>query len=574
MLREEIIEIIKKASAVGGAPIELTVPEGPAFGHYATNVAMRHAKARGVKPMALAEEIAAAVLANAAAGFFEKVEAAPPGFVNFWLSKKTIQEVFHKIAANESFGANVTMKGKMVMVEYTDPNPFKLFHIGHLMTNTIGESFARLYEATGATVRRANYYGDVGLHIAKAVWGMMHLPSETPGENEGLVTKMDFLGKAYVFGSNAYEEKPETKEEIVAINKKIYERSDAAVNERYDLGLAWSLAYFETIYERLGTTFDDYFPESTIGGKGLALVRAHMDVFKESDGAVVFPGEQYGLHTRVFINSQGLPTYEAKELGLNQKKFERYPLDLSIIVAANEINEYFNVLLKAMELTLPKVAAKTRHAGHGMLRFASGKMSSRSGNVLPAETLIDQAKVKIEERMKDIAGMDAAERDKIAEAIAIGALKYSILKQSPGQDIIFDFEKSLSFEGDSGPYIQYTYARLRSIVRKSREPRAESQEESRADITMLDSENELALIRKMFEFPEIVKRAQDALASSGIVAYVYQFAALTNKFYETTPILKDDNVSRRDARLALVETCARILKSGLNLLGIQAPEKI
>jgi arginyl-tRNA synthetase len=524
--------------------------------------------------MELAEEIAAAVRAAAPTGFFEKVEAAAPGFVNFWLSHGTVQKEFGIIAADGSFGANESMAGKMVMVEYTDPNPFKLFHIGHLMTNTIGESLARLYEAAGAAVRRANYYSDVGLHIAKSVWGMEHMPENggaaLPREDESPLVKVEFLGAAYAFGSRMSEDNPEIKEEIADINKKIYERSDPEINRRYDLGLQWSLAYFETVYARLGTKFDDYFPESSIGAEGLALVRAHGDVFKESDGAIIFPGEAYGLHTRVFVNSQGLPTYEAKELGLNKKKFELYPLDLSIIVTANEVNDYFKVLLKAMELTLPEVAKKTRHASHGMLRIPGGKMSSRTGNVVTADSLIDQAKVKMNERMKDDAGLDAAEREPIVEAIAIGALKYSILKQSPGQDIIFDFGKSLSFEGDSGPYIQYTYARLQSIVRKANhEPRTTNHE-----LNMLDSENELALMRKMFEFPEIVRRAQEALAPSGVVAYVYQFASLANKFYETTPILKDENIDRRNARLVLVATAARILKSGLNLLGIQAPEKI
>jgi arginyl-tRNA synthetase len=399
---------------------------------------------------------------------------------------------------------------------------------------------------------------------------MKQLSSETPAEDEAPVVKMDFLGKAYAFGSKAFEGKPETKEEIIGINKKIYERTDDAINALYDLGLAWSLAYFETVYARLGTKFNDYFPESSIGDDGLAVVRAHKDIFKESDGAIIFSGEEYGLHTRVFVNSQGLPTYEAKELGLNKKKFALYPLDLSIVVTGNEINEYFKVLMKAMELTIPDVAAKTRHVSHGMLRLPSGKMSSRTGDVITADALLKNIKAKLLEHVSEKSDLDAAGREVVTEVIAIGAIKYSILKQAPGQDIIFDFEKSLSVHGDSGPYLQYTYARLRSILRKSQEPRAMSHEVIKA----LDSESELALMRRLFEFPEIIASAGQRLAPNLLATYLHQLAMTANHFYESTPILKDENAERRDARLALIETTARVLMSGLGLLGIQAPEKI
>jgi arginyl-tRNA synthetase len=466
------------------------------------------------------------------------------------------------------------MKGKTVMVEFTDPNPFKLFHIGHLMSNTIGESLARLYEAAGATVRRADYYGDVGLHIAKAIWGMEQLAAERPDEKDDAAKKMDFLGRAYALGSRAYEEKPESKEAIIELNKKIYERSDAKVNQWYDAGLAWSLAYFETVFKRLGTKFDDYFPESDVGKEGLDLVLAHKDIFMESDGAIVFPGEQYGLHTRVFVNAQGLPTYEAKELGLNRKKFKLYPLDLSIVVTGNEIVDYFKVLLKAMELIMPEVAAKTKHVAHGMLRLPTGKMSSRTGEVVTAASLIDDVKAKLAEYASGKMDLTADERAAAAEVIAIGAVKYSILKQHPGQDIVFDFGKSLSFEGDSGPYLQYAYARLRSILRKAGGVGDTTGTAEAADFGTLTTENELMLMRKIFAFPDAVRRAQEMLAPSGFVAYLYQLAAVANKFYETTPILKDENVARRNARLALAATAARVLKKGLALLGIGALEKI
>ncbi|MGC9598956.1 MAG: arginine--tRNA ligase [Minisyncoccia bacterium] len=580
-MKEKIVKILEDTAGRKASLIDVFVPERENFGHYSTNVAMRlgGAEERSEEPLARAERLAAKVAKAAPAGFFEKVEAVPPGFVNFWLSKKTTQEEFQKIVRDARFGTGEAMKGKTVMVEFTDPNPFKLFHIGHLMSNTVGESFACLYEAAGAKVIRANYQGDVGLHVAKAVWGMeemskQHREKKLPGENAPLAEKIAFLGDAYAFGARAYEDQSDAKKQIETVNEAIYRRTNAAVNQLYDAGLRWSLAYFETIYKRLGTKFDRYFFENEMGEKGLALVRARRDIFKESDGAIVFHGEEYGLHTRVFVNSRGLPTYEAKELGLNTKKFELYPLDLSVIVTGNEIVDYFRVLLKAMELVAPEIAAKTRHVPHGMLRLATGKMSSRTGEVVTAESLLEQAKEKIRERMTAAEGKSAAEREEIAEAVAIGAVKYSILKQNPGQDIAFDFDKSLSFEGDSGPYVQYAYARLASILRKAGMVPPASDADADADAARLDSELELAVIRKIMEFPDVVSHAAERHLPSGVAAYLYKFASLVNRFYETTPVLKEKDAARRNARLALVRVASEVLIKGLALLGVRAPEKI
>jgi len=420
MIREQIEEILAKV-APEGTTVELSVPEREEFGHYATSLAMKMAGrrltqidtqinadgcARGPTrtgpltnadkgtggAMQIAEELKAKIEKIAPKGFFEKVEVAPPGFINFWVTEKAAQKEFAEIAQNERYGSLELLRGKRVMVEYTDPNPFKQFHIGHLMTNMIGESIARLHEAAGAEVVRVTWQGDVGVHVASSVWGIMRLGNEMPSESAALAEKAAFLGKAYATGATAYREDPTAKAEIDAINKKIYERSDAEINKLYDEGRHWSLEYFETMYARLGSKFVRYFFESEEGPKGLALVKAHPEVFTESQGAVIFKGEDYGLHTRVFINAQGIPTYEAKELGLNQEKFKLFHPDLSVIVTGNEINEYFRVLMKAMELVLPEVAAKTKHIGHGMLRLPTGKMSSRTGKVITAESLIDDIK--------------------------------------------------------------------------------------------------------------------------------------------------------------------------------------
>jgi len=548
--------------AAAGVPVaSVVVPERQELGHYATNLAMRLAKERGASSLTLAKEIAEKVSELAPAGFFEKVEAAPPGFVNFWLAKETLQREIAQIAAAEHYGMGNNMKGQTVMVEYTDPNPFKQFHIGHLMSNAIGESLARLFEATGANVLRVNWQGDVGLHIAMAVWGMKR--------------GKDYLGEAYTSGAEAYQgDDAEAKKEIEEINRKLYGKSDPELNALYGKGRKGSLDYFEKIYERLGTKFDHYFFESEMGPKGLEIVQEHPEVFEESEGAVVFHGEPHGLHTRVFVNSQGIPTYEAKELGLNQEKFNLYHPDLSVIVTGNEINDYFKVLIKVMEFVLPEVAERTRHVGHGMLRLPGGKMSSRTGNVITAEELIEKAKSAIAEKENKETDIPAGEREAAREKIAIGAIKYSILKQGIGQDIVFDFEKSLSLKGDSGPYLQYTYARFMNIMRKSSVISHKSSVIEAADYTLLNAEAELAIVRKVIEFPATIETAAETFTPNVIAKYLHELANLANQFYETTPIIKDEHDARRNARLALVLVVTRTLKSGLNMLGIAAPEKI
>jgi arginyl-tRNA synthetase len=569
-MRDQILDLLRNIVGADHAP-DVSIPDSPDRGHYSTSIALRLAKERKQAPLTVAEDIKEKLLATAPKDLFEKVEVAPPGFVNIWLTSTALGRAFNMVASGDQFAVPQTMQRKTVMVEYTDANPFKLFHIGHLMTNSIGEAFARLSEAVGAKVLRASYQGDVGMHVAMCLWGMQDAGLKAPTPDAPLRERVEYLGKAYAAGSAAQES---AKAELETLNRAIYDRSDAAVNELYDMGRKWSLEYFEEIYKRLDTKFDQYFFESEAGPDGKAVVEAHTDVFTESDGAIVFKGEPYGLHTRVFVNSRGLPTYEAKELGLNKKKFELYPLDLSIVITGNEIVDYFKVLLKVMELVLPNVAARTRHAPHGMLRLPTGKMSSRTGDVITAEALIDQTKQQLAAQEGERATeLSSAEQDAVREAVAIGAIKYSILRQHPGADIIFDFDKSLSLHGESGPYVQYTYARLRSILRKAEAEQAEPiAGVSRADL--LTQEVEQAVVRKVIAFPDAVHAAAIALTPNTLAKYLYDLAVLANRFYERAPILKEENADRRAARLALAVTVARVLEHGLQLLGIKAPERM
>lgn len=524
-------------------------------GDYTTNVALLLAKKENKNPTELAGDLAEILGKNST--LFSKVEVAGPGFINFFL----VPEVFRNELGviNEQYGKTGVLVGQKVIVEHTDPNPFKAIHIGHLMTNTIGECLSRLVKWQEAETKQACYQGDVGLHVAKALWS--YLKSEHKNEDD-LVN-----GNHYAWGSAAYAQNKEVEVEIKSLNKKIYEKSDPLVTEAYESGKRASLAYFEKIYKKLGTHFDFYFFESETGAFGKKVVMEGVDqgIFEKSDGAIIFRGEAEGLHNRVFVNSEGLPTYEAKELGLAKIKFDAYPYDLSVVVTGNEVNDYFKVVMRAMEKVFPELAQKTVHLSHGMLRLPSGKMSSRTGDVITAEHLLKEVggfvRTKIEASDRQI-----EDKEKLTEEVAVAAVKYSILRQAIGRDIIFDFEKSISFEGDSGPYLQYAYARACSVLRKART------EGVAADLGKAP-EDVLPLEKKLALFPETVTRAASLYAPNYVVTYLTELASTFNAHY-ATHVIVDATHADSPYQVALTEKFATVMKNGLWLLGIQAPEKM
>lgn len=532
-------------------------PEDFKNGDYSTNAALKAIGGRrdgnrkiyqfGSKAFSNSKDLASEmveILKSKNVAFVDKIEVAGPGFINFYLSKEFFANSLETIIkAGEKFGKSDRLKGEKAMVEYTDPNPFKEFHIGHLMSNAIGESVSRIFDWNGAEVKRACYQGDVGLHVAKAVWGMVK------GEKD-----------PYPAGAKAYEEDENAKKEIQEINKKIYDKGDEEINKLYESGKKASLQYFDSIYKKLGTKFDYFIMESEAAPVGEKIVRDNVGkVFEESDGAIVFHGEKYDpkLHTRVFVSSEGIPTYEAKDLGNAKLKSELYPYTQSVVITGNEVTEYFKVMLAAMKLVLPKLAEETKHLPHGMLRLPTGKMSSRTGDVTTAESLIDEVKKAINEK-----GQEAT------DDIAVGAIKYMVLKQGIGNDIIFDFEKSVSTEGDSGPYLQYTYARTNSLLEKA----------EKASLTYRTDEAsqtcpEIRDIEKLlYRFPEVIERAGEEGAPQYITTYLTELSSAFNNFYAHEQIVSDEPES--PYRLAIVKAFNIIIKNGLNVLGIPTPERI
>ncbi len=544
-IRKAVAEGLMKMGA-GKVAFAVERPGEIAFGDYTTNAALVAAKQLGKNPRELGDSLAAELIDALGANVASHVAVAGPGFLNITLARDAVVLAVTEAAAQgEEWGKGSIAQRERVMIEYTDPNPFKEMHIGHLMSNVIGESLARLVASEGASVIRACYQGDVGPHVAKALWGLQRASITEPvSANE--------LGIAYSAGAKAYEEDIEIKKEIDTLNSVVYEKSDPQLMELWRKGRAVSLTAFEDTYRRLGTTFDYYFFESETAESGARIVYDGLakGVFEESEGAVIYPGEKKGLHTLVFITSRGTPTYEAKDMGLAFLKEERAQFDRSIIVTAAEQIGHFKVFLAALAEMAPTLAEKTSHVAHGFLRLTTGKMSSREGNVITAGGFIAEIIGKASEKNAD---------PLIAEQVALGAIKYMILRQAPGSDIIFDPEKSLSLEGDSGPYLQYALVRAKKILTYAGEGGTEV------------PETPYRIERLILHYPEVVARAARELAPNLLVTYLTELAALWNAFYATEQVLgsPDEAYKQRVAR-----AFAQTMMNGLTILGIPTPERM
>ncbi len=526
-MKNTIENLIKEALKSLGVEAETVLVEHPSdlsHGDYSTNAGIKYADKK--------EQIIE-YLNKHKPKEIEKIDMAGPGFINFHLSKEFFKQSIGEIIKEGSeFGKNTKLKGQKIMVEHTQPNPFKEFHIGHLMNNAIGEAVARIVKASGAEVKTATYHGDVGLHVAKAIWGMQK------GEKD-----------PYPAGAKAYEDDEKAKAEIVEINQKVYDKSDKQINDLYEAGRNKSLEYFEFLYKKLNSHFDYHFYESEAGEKGKKIVSDNVGkVFDEGEGgSVIFKGEKFGLHTRVFLNSEGIPTYEAKEVGLAEIKKEIFHYDQSITITGNEQDGFFKVVEVAIGEVFGELKGKLKHLSHGQLRLPTGKMSSRTGDVITAESLIETVK----------------EKTKGDEDIAIGAIKYMILRQSIGNDIIFDIEKSVSTEGDSGVYLQYAYARTTSLLEKANK---------KGDVSQTYVRETHPIEKILYRFPELVERACAEYAPNYITTYLTELAGAFNNFYAHEQVISDDPES--GYRLAIVEAFRTVMKNGLTILGIPTPERM
>lgn len=542
MIIEDIIKKINLAIEGCGLPTTKVSVVHPdiQFGDLSTSVAFSLSKEVGKNPNEVAGLIAEKLRGDKS---FTSVDVVN-GHINMFFS----DDVFERDVDQKSKGIFLykPLKDEKIIVEYTDPNPFKEFHIGHLMTNAIGESFARISQFLGADVKKVNYQGDIGPHVAKCIWALQKYPK----------VDLESLGKAYAEGAGLYETDESVKKEIDEINVKLYSKEDPEINKLYDLGKKLSLENFEKIYKLLGTKFDAYFFESDTAVVGLEKVKENFNIFRKDGGAVIYSPED--LHTRVFITQKGLPTYETKELGLAFVKEKMFPGRLSYIVTANETKEYMKVVHSALEKIDPDIASRLNNISHGLMKLPSGKMSSRKGEVVTAKKLFSLINENLLKNFPDV------NKDNL-EKISVATIKFSILQQANSKDIVFDLDKSAFREGDTGPYLQYSFVRTVKLLKDFKGG------------SFFDSfKKQGSYIYRpinslLIEFDEVMYRSYVERSSHHLAQYLLRLSHEWNSFYAKEKILNQPDTKEK---LKLVKAINSVMSVGIDSLGIETVEAI
>lgn len=564
MIRKIVEEYLQKV-VPDAENIEVTIPEHAQFGHFSTNIALRLAKARGKSPIEVAQEIAEQLKSVAPEAFFEKIEAVKPGFVNIWLTSKAIQAGFTEITeAGENWGrfaSGAVKRSKTVVIDYSAPNIAKPMGVGHLRSTVIGQALYNIYKFGGWNVIGDNHLGDWGKQF-----GVLIAAYKEDGMPEDVT--IDYLMKLYVGFSARMKEDDSLGEVARREVKKLQDGDEENLGiwkKFYDV----SLAEFDRMYTMLGVSFDRVQGESFYNEQLAGIVEEALakGVAKESEGAIVIPVEGYEV-PMIIRKSDGAYLYPTTDLATLRHRINDLHADTIVYVVGNEQSLHFEQLFKAAKMLTIVEDQQLVHVKFGlMLGEDMKKFSTRAGKTVSLFDLLQEAIVRarkvVDEKQPDLS---EEERQKIAEAVGIGAVKYNDLSQNRQSDIAFNWDRMLSFEGNSGPYLQYAYARLKSILRKA-------EDISTCDVDNLKDETELQVIRRLQEFPQVIEDIIESYFPHHLSDYLYALAKDVNTMYATVPVLKADE-AERDARLALIATAAQTLKTGLELLGLETLEQM
>ena len=539
---------------------DILTPPGSKMGDYSVNLAFILAKKNGTSPAEEGKKIVEKFLADREfTDRFGSVEFVAPGFVNFFFKKEFLHKQLTEIyKQRDSFGTSDVGNGKTVIVEYSSPNIAKPMHIGHLRSTIIGDALANIYEALGYKVIRWNYIGDWGTQFGKLIAGYKHWGNKNKDSfsfAEGL--------EWYI---RANKELPEEEGRIEF--KKLEEENTENRNIWQKLKNI-SLAYFQEVYKELGVSnFDEWKGESDYESKLKPLIEElqRKGLAKESEGALII--ELNNLPPAMLRKSDGATLYMTRDLASLEDRIRNYHANKILYVVANQQTLHFEQLF-AIAKMLGFKEAKLTHVKFGMVLGEDGKkLATREGKVVPLQEVMDKVITLALKVVQDkTSKLSQAEASAIAQAVGIGALKYNDLKQHPYSDIVFDWDVMLDFSGNSGPYLQYTYARLANILEK-----AENRKEG--DASLLVEPEEGKVIKRLLEFPEAIEKCAELNTLNGLALYLYELANDTNRFYENVRVLDDDNVERLNARLVLIESVAAVLERGLNILGIKTLKRI
>ena len=544
-------------------------------------------KAARKAPAAVAAEIGAWLEANV-----DEVEStnAVNGFLNIVIRVGHWGQVLRDIAATADYGITAaTDKSPLVMVEYSSPNTNKPLHLGHLRNILLGYSLSRILEACGNRVVKTNIVNDRGIHICKSMlawqkWGNGATP-ETAGK------KGDHLiGDYYVefdkhFKAEVKElmDKGMTEDEAKAASPLMlearemlrkWEARDPEVRKLWQTMNQWVYDGFDATYKRMGVDFDKIYYESNTYLEGKEKVLEGLEkgiMYRKEDGSVWADLTGEGLDHKLLLRADGTSVYMTQDIGTAKLRFADYPIDKMIYVVGNEQNYHFQVLSILLDKLGFKWGKDLVHFSYGMVELPEGKMKSREGTVVDADDLMAEMVAtarQVSQELGKLDGLSEAEIDDIAETVGMGALKYFLLKVDPRKNMTFNPKESIDFNGNTGPFIQYTYARIRSVLRKN------------AGFSPVDysgvqpDEKETALIQQLANFPEIVREAGRSYSPAAIANYVYDLTKNYNAFYHDHSILKEEDPAVRSMRLALSEQTARVIKTGMGLLGIKVPERM
>ena len=565
-MRDRILYILRKIVPEAG-PEDVTTPDEPRFGHFATAIALRMAREKKKAPRVLAQEIAERAKQEAPKGFFERVEVAGSGFVNFWVSQEAIQrELREALRTKKQFGRSSMGKGKTVIVEYSQPNIAKQMHVGHLRTTVIGDALANIHEALGYKVIRWNYLGDWGTQFGKLIvayklWGDRAKVTKAP---------IQTLQALYVHFHEEAKRSPALEDEARAEFKKL-EEGDNANRKLWEWFRRESRKEFTRTYKMLGVRFTTHIGESFFKKDMKPLVQElwRRGLASESQGALVVPLDKANLPPALIQKTDEASLYLTRDIAALRYRLRRYKPAKLLYVVGNEQTLHFAQLFAILGMLGEGRGTEVTHVKYGLVLGEEGrKLATREGRTILLHEVVAKAiRLAREVVEKKNPKLPAKKKERIAIAVGVGALKYHDLREHRHSDIVFDWKKMLDLRGDSAPYLQYTYARLRSILRKAKTKK-------RGDIRILESEKELELMRELLLFPDVLAESEKLLLTNNLARYLYGLAVKANQWYETTPILKDEDLPRRSARLTLIDAIGGTLKEGLRILGIPALERM
>ncbi|HKL93053.1 MAG TPA: arginine--tRNA ligase [Bacteroidales bacterium] len=591
-IEQQILQAVQQlyAHVVTEGQISLQPTKKEFVGDY-TLVVFPLVKLSGKRPEETAEELGQWLVEHS-----ERITSynVIKGFLNLSLNPRLWIQQFQKALDNAHYGTNpVKDDAELYMVEYSSPNTNKPLHLGHVRNNLLGFSLSRILEANGKKVIKTNIVNDRGIHICKSMlawkkWGKGETPASSGKKGDHLV------GDYYVAFDKHYkaelaqlQAEGKSKEEAEAASTLMaearnmllgWEAADPEVRSLWETMNQWVYQGFDATYQQMGVAFDTIYYESQtyLPGKEKVLEGLEQGIFfRKEDGSVWADLTEDGLDQKVLLRADGTSVYMTQDIGTASLRFETYPIDRMVYVVGNEQNYHFQVLSILLDKLGFSWGKDLVHFSYGMVELPEGKMKSREGTVVDADDLMEEMIRTARETSKELGKLDGltdAEAENIARMVGLGALKYFILKVDPKKNMTFNPKESIDFNGNTGPFIQYTHARIQSVLRKAAESNfAASASE---DVAEKLSEKEQYLIRLLTKYPNIVAEAGTEFSPSVVANYVYDLAKEYNQFYHDHSILKENNSDIRGFRLSLSLLTARILKSGMYLLSIEVPDRM